>query len=525
MTYRRTTVNYIVVSSAEFTYPGITSYPSAALSADVFAARGGYASFQLLLQEMISHRVSIHFSNLPEGVTPELYSLRSVMVERNHGISEDNRKPHWPERTAPFRVYDCLRPFDGTVDSESENSQGGLYVALKVDRNAVPGTYPFSMIVNGLSIPGQLEIYKAMIPEESLTIVVGYSRDPLTEWHGVVPGTPAFEAMERKYLSAFRRMHQNMMYVSGIRAKEISPNEWTFDYTELVNTIHAYRTAGIKYFRLPHVGLRKSWGESTILLNGSIPAMSYEGYCYLTQYLHSLRDVLNELGCLDNCILPVNDEPNQHNATEYRALCGLVHRIFPEIRLCDAMSYGNFHGAVDIWIPLNSEYEKHRAEIETFRQNGAEIWHYVCCVPREYGYINRFLDYPLLSTRYLHWGNYKYDLKGFLHWAANRYQPGQNPFETSCPEHRNADSVCYLPAGDTHIVYPGTDGPWISMRLEAERESAEEYEMLKSLAETDKEQADEICGSVFHSFRDVEYDVRVFLQAKRRLLTALSARD
>ncbi len=63
------------------------------------------------------------------------------------------------------------------------------------------------------------------------------------------------------------------------------------------------------------------------------------------------------------------------------------------------------------------------------------------------------------------------------------------------------------------------------MRLEAERESAEEYEMLKSLAETDKEQADEICGSVFHSFKDVEYDVRVFLQAKRRLLTALSERD
>ena len=145
------------------------------------------------------------------------------------------------------------------------------------------------------------------------------------------------------------------------------------------------------------------------------------------------------------------------------------------------MSYGDLHGALDVWVPLNAEYDKHREQIETLRSNGAEIWHYVCCAPREYGYINRFMDYPLLSTRYLHWGNYKYDLTGFLHWAANRYQPGQDPFIQNCPEHHNTDAVCYLPAGDTHILYPGNDGPWLSIRLEAQRESAEEYELLKKL--------------------------------------------
>ena len=173
-------------------------------------------------------------------------------------------------------------------------------------------------------------------------------------------------------------------------------------------------------------------------------------------------------------------------------------------------------------MPLNSEYDKHRAEIESFRSNGAEIWHYVCCVPREYGYINRFMDYPLLSTRYLHWGNYKYDLTGYLHWAANHYQPGQDPFEQNCPEHRNTDNVCFLPAGDSHIIYPGTDGPWLSIRLEAQRESAEEYELLKKLATTNKPLADSICESVFRSFRDVEYDVGAFAAARRRLLAALS---
>lgn len=81
------------------------------------------------------------------------------------------------------------------------------------------------------------------------------------------------------------------------------------------------------------------------------------------------------------------------------------------------------------------------------------------------------MDLPLLATRYLFWGNYKYDLKGYLHWASNHYQPGQDPFKQNCPIHHNADSVTTLPSGDTHLIYPGADGPWMSMRLEAQRKA------------------------------------------------------
>lgn len=221
-------------------------------------------------------------------------------------------------------------------------------------------------------------------------------------------------------------------------------------------------------------------------------------------------------------LLAIESEKEWRSTTEFRALCGLIHKIVPEFRLCDAMSWGDLHGALDVWVPLNAEYDRHQEEIETFREDGAEICHYVCCVPREYGYINRFMDYPLLSTRYLHWGNYRFNLTGFLHWAANIYQPGQDPFELNCPEHHNAYSVGYLPAGDTHILYPGTDGPWLSMRLEAEREGAEEYEFLTVLAKKNKPLADEICETVFRSFRDVEYDVKAFEKVRRRLLSAVS---
>jgi len=45
--------------------------------------------------------------------------------------------------------------------------------------------------------------------------------------------------------------------------------------------------------------------------------------------------------------------------------------------------------------------------------------------------------------------------------------------------------------------------------------------MLKVLAETDKELADEICGTVFHSFTDVEYDPAAFRAVRNKLIRAL----
>lgn len=512
-------MKYTVVSSAEFTYPDVWEYPSSASAIDTFGARGSFATYQLLLRSD-SESVSVSFGELPCGATPEVYTLTPVQVERNHGIEPEQYAPHYPERVAPYILYDCLRPFDGTLDLT--DGVGGLYVSIKLDRDAVPGEYETVMTVSGTDIPLKLKIYRAVLPEESMKMILGYSSAACAKYHGVESGSAEYYALEEQYLAMLRRMHQNMMYTGGIRATSVGENKWEFDFTAFVEQVKRYEKAGMKYFNAPSVGWRKSWSESTIFVNGNIPSMSYEGYCYLTQYLPALRDVLRENGWLDRFVMGVADEPNAANCTEFRALCGLIRKIVPEIRLIDAMSYGNLHGALDIWVPLNAEYDKHRAELESLRAAGDEIWHYVCCGPREPGYINRFMDYPLLSTRYLHWGNYKYNLTGFLHWAANCYQPGQDPFVQNCPEHHNTDAVCYLPAGDTHVIYPGKGAPWMSIRLEAERESAEEYELLTELAKTDRAAADAICDRVFRSFKDVEYDVAVFTATKKLLLEAFA---
>ena len=551
-------MRYVVVDSAEFTYPDRFEYESASERIVIDAARGSYATFQILIDGLTPDRVKENW--LPESIyksdelieqaklgfprvgevsvssnlpfSTEFFSLVPVTVERNHNLAPENFKPHFPERVAPYRVYDCLRPFDGTLDVGVGDGRSpytgiaGIYCSVEIPESAVPGEYSGAIGITvgceRVEVPIALTVYKALVPEETLKVIQGYNMGAMARYHGVEYGSDEFYALDGEYVKALRRMRQNMTYVGGVKVTEVVPNRYEFDFSAMEETMRRQLSQGIRYFNGPSVGWRQSWSASTILLNGSIPAMSYEGYCYLSQYLPALHDMLERNAWLDRFVMGVADEPNDANCTEFRALCGLVRKIVPDIRLIDAMSYGNLHGALDIWVPLNAEYDKHRAEIETLRAGGDEIWHYVCCVPRADEYINRFLDYPLLSTRYLFWGNYKYDLTGYLHWAANCYQPGQDPFRQNCPEHRNTDAVCYLPAGDTHLIYPGENGPWLSMRAEAQRESVEEYEMLKVLAKTDKSRADAICERVFRSFRDVEYGISAFRAARRELLIALS---
>ncbi|MFH1568112.1 MAG: DUF4091 domain-containing protein, partial [Gemmatimonadota bacterium] len=78
-----------------------------------------------------------------------------------------------------------------------------------------------------------------------------------------------------------------------------------------------------------------------------------------------------------------------------------------------------------------------------------------------------------------------------------------------------------LPAGDTHIVYPGPDGPWSSLRLEAQREGLEDYELLRQLRERDPRRATAVTRKAIRAFDQYTKDTRTFRRARRALLEAL----
>lgn len=522
-------MRYITVKDTEWTYPDRLTYASSSDKLTLHSARGSYAAGQLLLTDLPADApVSVEVTGNAAAFTLEKYELVSVMVEANQGMNPENSTEHTPVRQAPYRLYDCAKPLGETLSPE--NGTAGLYLAFVIPDDATPGRYDGTVKITAAGetaeIPVNLTVYKAVVPSEGrLKIIQGFWRN-FEIYHGIPNNSPEADALEAKYLDMLRRARQNMMYVGGVRGltapDENGEGKYTFDFSPLENNVKRYMAHGMKYFNMSSVGFRKSWHESTIIVSGKYPAMSYEAFRFLADYLPALQSFLEKKGWIDRFYIGISDEPNHANATEFRALCGLVRKLAPKIRLIDALSFVPVYGALDVWVPLNSEYENHKKEFDSMRIDGSEIWMYVCCGPRGEGYINRFMDYPLLSTRYLYWGNYKYNLTGYLHWAANCYQPGQNPFEQNCPHHRNADSETILPPGDTHIIYPGKGEPWMSLRLEAQRASAEDYELLCKIADCDRAKADAICAMGFRKFNDVEYDVDRFEQARIALLEAAS---
>ena len=110
----------------------------------------------------------------------------------------------------------------------------------------------------------------------------------------------------------------------------------------------------------------------------------------------------------------------------------------------------------------------------------------------------------------------RYQLSGFLHWGFN-YYIGNDIWNRACCPHKGA----LLPAGDAHIVYPSPHGPWISMRYEAQRAGAEEYNLFRLLEEVHAGREEEIISPACMDFRNYTSDPAVIMKARHRLFEEL----
>ena len=132
--------------------------------------------------------------------------------------------------------------------------------------------------------------------------------------------------------------------------------------------------------------------------------------------------------------------------------------------------------------------------------------------------MNRLLDMERLRQVYIGWALAKYNLQGFLHWGLNFHT--SKPFEELVRYHMEGQ---YLPAGDSHILYPIHDGPLSSHRFEAHRIGMEDYEVLAQLKSYDAAQAQQIIGRVVQSFDKYSRNVATYRAAKQLLLETVDS--
>ncbi|MBO7746670.1 DUF4091 domain-containing protein [Paenibacillus sp. MWE-103] len=528
-------MNYEVVHAHEWLYPDSEAREDGAKAIELAAARGGHAGCQLLLNGAVPGaplRAAFRGGPRAEGgrgePEAELYRLRDILVERNTGpvgfcLQPGESAAGYATREAPFRLFEALRPL--TADAVAEAPTEALYVCWAVPADAEPGAYVGELTVEAGSgavrIPVRIDVCAAAVPaKETLAVTNWFSLANMASRYGLEVWSEPHWAMIRKYGLLMRRARQTHFWVplEAVTVELAGEHRYRFDFARAERLIRLYLglgftgiegglLAGRKDFRGAEFHVWNTWNGGEALR-----AVAAEGYAFLAQYLTAWRAFLEERGWLPLLVQHVADEPTENSKHEYRMLSAIVRKHLPGVPLLEAVETHDLGGAVDIWIPKNVYYEEHRAAFEEIRSLGDRLWFYTCCYPGG-AYLNRLWDMPLLRTRYLHWANYLYGLDGFLHWGLNHCDADKDPYE---------QTGLLFPPGDTHLVYPGADGPLGSMRLEAMRAGIEDYELLRLLAAKDKAAADAIVADCLTSFHEMNEDADHFAAAHRRLLAAAS---
>ena len=237
---------------------------------------------------------------------------------------------------------------------------------------------------------------------------------------------------------------------------------------------------------------------------------------------------LRQRGWLDLAYTYMADEPEHEFYETLNAMLAEVHRGDPGI---NNMMTARGAGApelthVDIWCPEVYSFNPEGAAAQ--QKLGKEVWWYVAFSTR-HPFPNYWIDYPALDCRVHFWMTWKHKLDGILYWSIN-YRTFDN-WKTA---------MCYPGAnGDGHLTYPAPDGGVIdSIRWEAIRDGAEDYELLWMLSEAVKMAEDRGLGSdlvlrarellaiddgVVRSYRDYNPDPAVLVAERDRMAEVLEA--
>jgi len=435
-------------------------------------------------------------------------------------------------RLAPFDAPDPLLEVS-TIDIKKGETQP-VWVTLFVPPNAPAGDYAGEIAVISARMNSSISITLHVYPvtltsERNLWLTNWFTAYGVATHHRVTAWSEDHWSLIEKYAVMMAEHRQNVIITpifDLIRFIRGLNGSLGCDFSNFDRWVELFRRAGVKgRIEGGHLAGRSDWNaidfDSPVLTvynpdgsvaytQASMKTTSSDYYNFLAQFLPQLQQHLDDKGWTSSYVQHLTDEPISANSASYRILAGYVRQLAPKLKRLDANQDVDLVGALDIWVPILHEFDLHQDFYAQRRAAGEETWFYTCLAPTG-RYPNRFIDYPLIKTRILHWINFRYDLSGYLHWGLNYWS--EDPFKDVEPSN--------LPPGDAFIIYPGEDGPLSSIRFETLRLGVQDFELLKALEKIDPEKARGLAEMVIRSLTEYERDVANFNEARRKLLASL----
>jgi len=462
--------------------------------------------------------------------------LLDVPVEQNTGIDSRteqfiNKKNPYVVRRAPFRIFEVIQPLkDNYIVCKTKFS--AFRLAIPPELINKPGQHKITIEIQGDSFEAdgtfKINVHPVKLPnlaQSSFFYTNWFSLTNIEEYHKLERWSKSWFEMMDKYARLMAHGRQNSVTIPG-ELIYFENDSVVLDEEKMLTFINIFRKYGFKYFEAPHLmnrGANDDWGdpELKVALTGK-RYYKENGAHDIAKLMTSIKEFCVKNNLTDNWLQHISDEPTAVNAACYKDIVKQVKEIFPKANIMEATNdKEGILGAIDIWCPLINDFQENEAFFKERQNKGEKVLVYTCLIPGG-KWLNRTLDMEKIRQVYFGWGAALYNTSGYLHWGLNQYK--ENPFEYSVIKHPSpaASANNYLPAGDTHIVYPGKDEPLSSIRFEAHRIGCEDYELLQALKLRKKRKQRRLIQKLFRSYTDYNLNLVTYRTTRKKLLKSLS---
>lgn len=399
-------------------------------------------------------------------------------------------------RPAPARFPDCL-----TEDRQCAVTKGSLksiYLTINIPTDTEAGKYKGSVEAragsDSVSLPLELEVYPLTLPDtRHVKVTEWFSTDNFKKFHDVdSPQSDRYWEILRAYAKNMVEHRQNVFKIKlGLIKSTMGTDETLhFDFQDFDRFAHVFWDTGkMDGMETGPVARRipSGWSSTEIELSRFAVTLAADGKTkwlsgeeYLPHFLPTLVEHLRQKKWLDKTLLHICDEPANHNVVVWRKASDFVGKYAPELRRSDAIESPHFGDSLEVWIPKLDHLAAWQGAFEAAQRRGKELWFYTVGIYQGGALLNKTVDMPLIDTRLMHWLNYRYDLKGYLHWGFNRWT--DDPWNAP-GKHR----------GDGWHVYPKKDGLLNSLRWEQMRNGLQDCECLFLLEDKIRQLRETLC--------------------------------
>jgi len=396
------------------------------------------------------------------------------------------------ENTPKYRKTDLIRPaparFPDYLAKEKEipvekGKYQAVFLTVKIPRSAEAGYYKGAVTINtekgNKSLPLRLTVYPLTLPDERhLMVTEWYTTGKFKKFHDIDSSrSERFYKMLKVYAENMAEHRQNVFRVSIglIETSQDANGKLKFDFSRFDKWAEIFWDTGL--MDLLETGFVARFGEGgwssreivlrdfRIRQESTNKVITIPGKEFLPQFLPTFENHLKQRGWLGKTVFHICDEPSNHNVMRWRQASEYIHKYAPSLRRMDAIETTHCFDRLEIWVPKLDHLATWYDVYKKARSQGNELWFYTVGIFQKGSLPNKTVDVPLIESRILHWLNYRFGLKGYLHWGFNSWT--EDPFKVP-GKHR----------GDGWHVYPKKDGLINSLRWEQMRNGIQDYEYL-----------------------------------------------